>query len=297
MATKTTRRAKGKGGAASGRKPARKAPAGKASRATGRKPASRPAAKKSSRKAAAAKPAKKASPKRAARKPAKKASPKRVAKPAKKAPKKTPKRAAKPTAKPAKKATPKRAKKPAARKATAKPRAKPAPRKAPPKPKAGTRAAAASLPGAPAEAAKPRRLGKRDLARFHKLLLDLRDRLVDGITFLAGENLNHSQREASGDLSNYGIHMADQGTDNFDREFALNLVSTEQDALYEIDEAIQRIDAGTYGICEMTGRPIERARLEVIPYARYCLEAQQQVEKRGGRYRAFRPVQPAGGEG
>lgn len=122
---------------------------------------------------------------------------------------------------------------------------------------------------------------------FRQMLLNLRDRIVDGISFLAGDNLNKSQRDASGDLSNHAVHMADQGTDNFDREFALSLVSNEQEVLYEIDEALHRIDAGTYGICEMTGRPIEIERLKVLPYARYCREAQEQLERNRKRFRPF----------
>lgn len=136
-------------------------------------------------------------------------------------------------------------------------------------------------------AAKVKPMGKKDLEFFRKLLLNLRDRIVDEISFLAGENLNHSQREASGDLSNYGMHMADQGTDNFDREFALSLVSNEQEVLYEIDDAIHRVDNGTYGICELTGMPIEVERLKVLPYARYSREAQEQMEKNRKRFRPF----------
>jgi len=138
-----------------------------------------------------------------------------------------------------------------------------------------------------AQATARSRLTKEQLEQFRKQLLNLRDRIVDEINFLAGDNLNHSQREASGDLSNYGIHMADQGTDNFDREFALSLVSNEQEILYEIDEALNRIEQGTYGICEMTGRPIENERLKVLPYARYCREAQEQLEKKRKRFRPF----------
>ncbi len=135
--------------------------------------------------------------------------------------------------------------------------------------------------------AAPKPMGKKDLEFFRKLLLNLRDRIVDEISFLAGENLNHSQREASGDLSNYGMHMADQGTDNFDREFALSLVSNEQEVLYEIDDALHRIDNSTYGVCELTGRAIEPERLKVLPYARYCREAQEQLEKNRKRFRPF----------
>jgi RNA polymerase-binding transcription factor DksA len=135
-------------------------------------------------------------------------------------------------------------------------------------------------------------LSAKDIKNFHKLLLDLRDRVTDEITFLTGDNLNRSQRDASGDLSNYGLHMADQGTDNFDREFALNLVSSEQDIIYEIDEAIRRIDSGTYGICESSGDPIEKERLKVIPHARYCVSVQSEMEKGKSRQRRLSSVVP-----
>jgi DnaK suppressor protein len=135
-----------------------------------------------------------------------------------------------------------------------------------------------------------KQLSAKEIAGYRQALLNMRDQVVDGITFLSGDNLNRSQRDASGDLSGYSLHMADQGTDNYDREFALNLVSSEQDMLYEIDEAIRRIDAGTYGICELTGEPIERARLNVLPYARLSVLAQSEVERGKKRYRPFGPT-------
>jgi len=152
-------------------------------------------------------------------------------------------------------------------------------------------ATAAPLQPSADVATKPRtHLSAKDLEHFKKKLLALRDRALEHISFLAGDNLNQSQKEASGDLSSYGFHMADQGTDNFDREFSLALASNGQDVLYEINEALQRIENGTYGICELTGRAIERARLEAIPYTRYCREAQEQLEKRQKRFRSFAPT-------
>ncbi|MCS6772432.1 MAG: TraR/DksA C4-type zinc finger protein [Kiritimatiellae bacterium] len=137
-------------------------------------------------------------------------------------------------------------------------------------------------------AAKARPLTEKDIAMFKDMLLKLRDRVIDEISFLSRDNLNRSQRDSSGDLSSYSFHMADQGTDNFDREFAANLLSSEQDVLYEIDEALRRIEAGTYGICEATGQPIEYERLKVLPFARYCVAAQAEMEKGKPRYRPFR---------
>jgi RNA polymerase-binding transcription factor DksA len=136
--------------------------------------------------------------------------------------------------------------------------------------------------------AKTKRLTAKDLAMFKDMLLKLRDRIIDEISFLSRDNLNRSQRESAGDLSSYSFHMADQGTDNFDREFAANLLSSEQDVLYEIDEALRRIEAGTYGICEATNQPIEYERLKVLPFARYCVAAQAELERGKPRFRPFR---------
>lgn len=75
--------------------------------------------------------------------------------------------------------------------------------------------------------------------------------------------------------------MADSGTDNFDRDFALSLLSSDQDAIYEIEEALKRIEKGTYGTCELTGKPIPRSRLEAIPWTRFTVQAQAQLEREG----------------
>ncbi len=115
--------------------------------------------------------------------------------------------------------------------------------------------------------------------RYLKLLLDLRDRLLDGIEFHASDNLKRTQKDASSDLSAYSFHMADAGTDNFDREFALSMVSNEQEALYEINEALKRIENNTFGICEMSGKPIPKPRLDAIPWARYTVDCQEEFEK------------------
>ena len=135
----------------------------------------------------------------------------------------------------------------------------------------------------------------KEIEFFRQLLLNTRDRMVDEISFLVGDNLNRSARDAAGDLSHYSIHMADQGTDNFDREFALNLASSDQDLLYEIDEALIRIENKTYGMCEMTGQPIEKERLKIIPQTRYCVAAQSEMERGKTKYRPFGPSMSLGG--
>ncbi len=119
--------------------------------------------------------------------------------------------------------------------------------------------------------------------RFYKLLVDLRNHLTAGITLHSEETLKRSSKEDSGDLSSYGQHMADAGTDTFDRDFALSLVSSEQEALSEIDAAIKRIHDNTYGICEITQKPISKDRLLAVPFTRYSAEAQKDIER--NRYR------------
>lgn len=166
---------------------------------------------------------------------------------------------------------------------------KPAPRKKVAAARAvATKAVAVKTPKSKAAAApeveKPKpmiknKLPAADREKYKKMLLDLRDHLLDRINFLAGDNLNRSQREASGDLSAYGFHMADAGTDNFDREFALSLVSSEQEGLYEIEEALKRLEAGYYGICDMCEKPIAKPRLEAVPFTRLCIHCQASTER------------------
>ena len=122
--------------------------------------------------------------------------------------------------------------------------------------------------------------------RYYKLLLDLRSHLTAGITLHSEETLKRSSKEDSGDLSSYGQHMADAGTDTFDRDFALSLVSNEQEALTEIDAAIKRIKEGTYGICEITAKPIAKERLSAVPFTRYSAEAQKDIERNRMRTRS-----------
>jgi RNA polymerase-binding transcription factor DksA len=114
---------------------------------------------------------------------------------------------------------------------------------------------------------------KPEWEKFYSILLDLRDRLMNQMSGLA--------KESAEEISSYSLHMADSGTDNFDRDFALSLLSSDQDAVYEIEEALKRIEKGTYGVCEITGKPIPRARLEAIPWTRFTVEAQSQLEKEG----------------
>jgi RNA polymerase-binding transcription factor DksA len=114
---------------------------------------------------------------------------------------------------------------------------------------------------------------KPEWQKYHDTLIELRERLLSQMSGLA--------KESAEEMSNYSLHMADSGTDNFDRDFALSLLSSDQDAIYEIEEALKRIERQTYGICELTGKPIPRPRLEAIPWTRFTVEAQSQLERDG----------------
>ena len=114
---------------------------------------------------------------------------------------------------------------------------------------------------------------KPEWQKFYNRLLELREQLL--------RQMNGLARESAQEMAGYSLHMADSGTDNFDRDFALSLLSSDQDAIYEIEEALKRIEKNTYGICELSGKPIPRARLEAIPWTRFTVQAQAQLEREG----------------
>jgi DnaK suppressor protein len=124
--------------------------------------------------------------------------------------------------------------------------------------------------------------------RQKERLLQLRDAMVDSMAGVAQDTLR-SRAEGS-EASAFGMHQADAGSDAYDRDFALSLLSQEQDALYEIDQALKRIELGTYGICEMSGKQIPRARLEAIPFARFTVDCQSQLEKQNKASRVRQSV-------
>jgi len=120
--------------------------------------------------------------------------------------------------------------------------------------------------------ADPRKV-KAEWQKYCQRLLELREQLL--------RQMNGLAKESAQELPGYSLHMADSGTDNFDRDFALSLLSSDQDAVYEIEEALKRIEKKTYGVCELTGKNIPRARLEAIPWTRFTVEAQAQLEREG----------------
>ncbi len=114
---------------------------------------------------------------------------------------------------------------------------------------------------------------KPEWTKFYERLIELRDQLV--------RQMNGLAKESAQEMAGYSLHMADSGTDNFDRDFALSLLSSDQDAIYEIEEALKRIERNTYGVCELTGKQIPRSRLEAIPWTRFTVHAQAQLEREG----------------
>ena len=124
--------------------------------------------------------------------------------------------------------------------------------------------------------------------RQKEKLLQLREAMVDSMAGVAQDTLR-SRAEGS-EASAFGMHQADAGSDAYDRDFALSLLSQEQDALYEIDQALKRIELGTYGTCEMSGKAIPHTRLEAIPFARFTVECQSQLEKQSKASRVRQSV-------
>lgn len=120
---------------------------------------------------------------------------------------------------------------------------------------------------------------KKQLENFKKLLLKKREELISGIDNLTKDTLNKSQRDASGDLSGYSFHMADQASDNYDREFSLNLATDTQKVLYAIDEALSRIKDNSYGCCLKCNNKITLKRLTAMPYATHCIDCQRIIEE------------------
>jgi DnaK suppressor protein len=122
-------------------------------------------------------------------------------------------------------------------------------------------------------------LSPAEIERFKRSLFEKREEILHNVVEIEDETLRKSRLDASGDLSSMPIHMADLGTDNFQQEFSLGLMDSERRLLVEIDDALQRIEDGTYGICEGTGQPISKARLEAQPWARYSVEYARRMEQ------------------
>lgn len=124
------------------------------------------------------------------------------------------------------------------------------------------------------------KVNKKEGNEFKKRLIDLRSKIADDIRTVGEGGLKKSQRDASGDLSAYTFHMADVASDSFDREMSWDRLSGEQKVLYAIDDALKKIDDGSYGVCDDCGKKINKARLKAIPYAKLCRNCKEKLEKK-----------------
>ena len=126
---------------------------------------------------------------------------------------------------------------------------------------------------------KKSRLSASEIKHFQEMLLEKRRDILSDVSDIESETLKKSRLDATGDLSSMPIHMADIGTDNYEQEFALDLMDGERKLLREIDDALGRIEQETYGICEGKGTAIAKARLEAQPWARHSVEYARMLEQ------------------
>lgn len=124
------------------------------------------------------------------------------------------------------------------------------------------------------------KFAKKDLQEFKKSILKRKGELIEDIETISEDTLKKSQKDAAGDISGYTYHMADVATDNYDREFSLSLASNERQILYELEDALKKIEEGTFGVCEDCKSLITKTRLKAIPYARLCLKCQEKNESK-----------------
>ena len=125
-------------------------------------------------------------------------------------------------------------------------------------------------------------LSKDQTKQLRQLLITERAKLAEEIKSIA-HDISTSPRDASGDLSAYTIHMADMAADTYERELSMNIVSSEQEILYQIDDALKRLDDGSFGVCQQCTQPITMSRLKAVPYASLCINCQRVKEQKNKR--------------
>lgn len=123
-------------------------------------------------------------------------------------------------------------------------------------------------------------MNKSQKAKIKQLLLEKREDILNKVKHIEEENLGKSQRDASGDLSGYTFHMADVASDSFEREMSLGLAASEQQMLYEIEAALERLKDKDFGRCQSCSKDIGMKRLTAVPYAQLCIKCKQQEEKK-----------------
>ena len=121
---------------------------------------------------------------------------------------------------------------------------------------------------------------KKDLLEFKKIILKKKEEIFEEIKHISDDTLKKSQKDAAGDISGYTYHMADVATDTYDREFCLSLASSGREQIFELDDALKKIEEGTFGICETCKSSIAKVRLKAVPNARFCVKCQNKQEKR-----------------
>ncbi|MDD5069112.1 MAG: TraR/DksA C4-type zinc finger protein [Candidatus Omnitrophica bacterium] len=119
---------------------------------------------------------------------------------------------------------------------------------------------------------------KKELNEYKEILLNLREDLMQQIRDISEDTLMKSQKEMSGDMSGYSLHLADMATDNYEREFNLGLVSNERKHLLEIEDALKRIEEDDYGFCHSCQKLISKIRLKAVPFSKYCKRCQEKLE-------------------
>lgn len=124
------------------------------------------------------------------------------------------------------------------------------------------------------------KLLKADVEVFKRMLHERKGDILDSLQQITEDTQKKSQKEASGDISGYTLHMADVATDNYDREFSMGLASNERELLYELNDAMKKIEEGTFGVCEDCKGFIAKGRLKAVPYARLCVKCQEKREAR-----------------
>jgi DnaK suppressor protein len=128
-------------------------------------------------------------------------------------------------------------------------------------------------------------LNEKDKQHFRLRLLEERSKVMDELNWVEANYMRNSPKDSSGEVSGHSTHLADMGTDSDERDKAYLIGDSRGQVLEEIDDALLKIDKGTYGKCEICGEPIPRERLEAVPYAKYCLKHQAEEEKRRGASR------------
>ena len=130
------------------------------------------------------------------------------------------------------------------------------------------------------KARKMKKMAAKDLKKYKLLLIKMRTQIGGDLSHITENTLNKSARDASGDLSGYSYHMADTASDDYERDFSLGRATEEQKSLYSIEEAMKRIEDGTYGNCLQCFKPISKKRLVAMPQTGLCIECQKMAEEK-----------------